>query len=106
MPKCPLYFPNMECKLLPLSNQGRQAGMSLAEMVITTGLFAFLLAALISVYVFCGKAFVTLENHLDMNSHSRYALDRMSREIRKADAITSYTTNQITILVNGTNVTY
>ena len=80
--------------------------MSAAELVIAMGLATALLAVISVVYVFCTRSFVGLENYMEMNGKSRYALDRMSQEIRQADAISFYATNQISVLLGGTNVSF
>src|SRR2546428_11166483 len=95
----------MECKLT-CSSKTRSAGMSAAEFVIATGLVTSLLAMLAVQYAYFSRSFVRLQQYMYMSGRSRYAMDRMSREIRQADSISFYSTNKITILQSGTNVSF
>jgi hypothetical protein len=69
--------------------------ISLALVVVMTG-------ALGSLYVHSTRTFVESANYMDLDNQSRVALNRMSRTIRQADALTYYSSNKLTFLV-GTN---
>jgi hypothetical protein len=84
-----------------LSSKRRQAGLSMVEVVIVLGITGFVLLALGSLYLYSNRSFVTLKNHLDLDSASTRAMDQLGLEIRQADQMTSYTSNRITFVRNG-----
>lgn len=88
----------MECKITAT----RQKGFTLSEVVISLALVVVLTGALGSLYVHSTRTFVESANYMDLDNQSRVALNRMSRIIRQADALTYYSSNKLTFLV-GTN---
>jgi hypothetical protein len=42
-----------------------------------------------------GRSFVAMANYVDLENRSRNALDAMTREIRQANCLTSYTANSL-----------
>ena len=88
----------MECK----RTSTRQKGFTLPEIVITLALLVVLVGTLGSLYVHSTRTFVESANYMDLDNQSRVALNRMSRIIRQADALTYYSSNKLTFLV-GTN---
>jgi hypothetical protein len=54
------------------------------------------IAAVMIFTLFATRSFIALGNYNDLDKTSRNALDRLSREIRQTDALTAYTTNQLT----------
>lgn len=71
----------------------RRAGYTLLELSVATGLGCVILAALLSCSVFSARNFSALQHYRDLGAKSRMALDEMSRDIRQADYLSSYTTN-------------
>ena len=88
----------MECKITAT----RQKGFTLTEVLISLALVVVLTGALGSLYVHSTRTFVESANYMDLDNQSRVALNRMSRIIRQADALTYYSSNKLTFLV-GTN---
>jgi hypothetical protein len=80
--------------------------MTMAEFVIAAGLLTGLMGTLAIQYVYFARSFARLQNYMYMNGKSRYAVDRMSRDIRQADSITAFTTTNLTILLASNSVTY
>lgn len=80
--------------------------MSVADFVIAAGLVTGLMCTITVNYVYSARVFSRLQNYMYLDSKSRYAMDRINRDIRQADSITSYSSNQLTFLLSGTNVTY
>src|SRR5262249_49165310 len=55
------------------------------------------------------RAFVTMENYVDLGDQARWSVDRMSQEIRMANGVTAFNAadpSQITVSLGTTNVTY
>ena len=86
----------------PSQRTRRRSGMTLVELMVALGAGALLLAAVATVWVFTSRSFVAIGNYVDMDNASRNTLDAMSQEIRGAQALVFYRTNQIT-LQNPTN---
>jgi hypothetical protein len=80
--------------------------MTLAEFVIVTGLLGVVLGVLAIAYTYFLRSFGDLQNYMDMSAQSRYAMDRMSREIRQAESISAFASNHITIVRSNINTTY
>ncbi len=94
----------MECKIT--SRKRRNVGIALAELMVASGLGVLLVATLSVTYVFYLKSFASLENYMNLNSESQLALNRMTKEIRQADLLSSYSVNKLTFLVDGKSVSY
>ena len=88
----------MECKV----TSTRQKGFTLSEFVLSLALVVVMTGALGGLYVHSTRTFVESANYTDLDNQSRVALNRMSRTIRQADALTYYSSNKLTFLV-GTN---
>lgn len=94
----------MECSIT--STKKRKTGIALAELMVASGIGVMLLATLTVTYVFYLRSFASLENYMTLNSESQLALNRMTREIRQADLLSSYSANKLTFLVDGKSVSY
>jgi prepilin-type N-terminal cleavage/methylation domain-containing protein len=65
-------------------------GMTLVEIMVAVGVGSLLLATLAVVFVSSTRNFVAMGNYVSMDSSSRNALDRMTREIRRAGDLTYF----------------
>jgi hypothetical protein len=70
-------------------------GLTLFELLIAMGAGSLFFAAVASMMMFSGKSSAALGNYADLDRYSRNALDTMSAEIRQANRLTSYATNQL-----------
>jgi Tfp pilus assembly protein PilW len=81
--------------------------MTLIEMLIAVGLFSIVGTAMISMFVYCTKSFIALNNYCELSRVNREAVDRLSREVRQARGLTAFSTNSVTLLDGGgQSVTY
>jgi Tfp pilus assembly protein PilW len=95
----------MVCKIT--STRARRGGYTLVEFMVATGLGALVLTVIAYLIVYGARSFVATANYLDLDQHSQQSLDQMSREIRQADHITSFATNDLTFLdSSGSSVEY
>jgi Tfp pilus assembly protein PilW len=69
--------------------------MTLVEVLVASGLSTIVLTAIATFTVFSARSFVSMSNYCDLDNKSLYALDVISRDIRQADALTSFTTNTL-----------
>jgi hypothetical protein len=94
----------MECRASSINHC--QAGQGLPETIIAVGLGSMLLVAVASGYYFCARSFSDLSNYLVMDSDSRAAFDLMGRDIRQADRLSSYASNQLVFQSGSTQITF
>jgi len=86
---------------------GKRAGFTLVEVLIAAALALVVSAAVAVLYLYSSRTFITLNNYTDMCQTSQLALDKMSKDIRQAKAVTYYTNNAITFSdVNGNSLQY
>ena len=78
------------------SSVRRRAGAALVEYMFGIGVGALVLLSTTSLSLYTGKSFAGLANYMDLDTASRNALDRLTREIRQVNSLTGYSTNQIT----------
>jgi hypothetical protein len=69
--------------------------MTLVELMVATGAGSIVLAAVLALFLFSARSFAALGNYVDLDNKSRNALDTMSSDIRQADFLSSYQTNQL-----------
>jgi len=72
--------------------------MTLVELMIGMAVGGLLLTAVVSLSMYSGRSLAGLANYVDMNSDSRIALDRMTREIRQSGYLTGYQTNRLSFI--------
>jgi len=69
--------------------------MTLVEVMVASGVGSLCLMAIVSIWMFSARGFVALWNYAELESQSRYALDRMTQEIRQANGLASYSATQL-----------
>ncbi|MDB6039771.1 MAG: hypothetical protein JWM99_3612 [Verrucomicrobiales bacterium] len=85
---------------LGLRSPGKLSRAStLIELMVGLGIGSVILAGLASLSSYSARTFAALANYADLDQNSQSALDRITKEIRQADGVLSYNTNQI-ILTN------
>src|SRR5260370_2934738 len=74
-----------------------EAAFTLMEVLMASGvgLIALLVIMLLSLY--SSRSFAAIANYVDMDERSQRALDRMSKEVRQAHKLVSYSPTSITI---------
>src|SRR6266704_1100468 len=90
----------MECRVS--STKVGCSAQGLIQTLLAVGIGSVLLMAVASVYYLSARSFSDLANYLDLDSQSRTAFDRMGKDIRQADRLTSYATNRL-VFQSGTN---
>jgi len=97
----------MECKIT--STKARQRGALLSEYVFAVAIATMVLTALASFSLYSARAFVMMENYVDLGDQARWSVDRMSQEIRMADKVTAFdpaNPSRITVQLGASSVTY
>jgi hypothetical protein len=67
---------------------------------------SIVLMALAAFALYSTRFFLTIRNCVDLDAQARYAVDRMSQEIRQADKLTSYDPQKISLMLGTNTVTY
>ena len=82
----------MDCTTTSIIRKGDKAGcagMTLVEVLMAVGISGLVFAAVAILIFFSGRSYAALANYVDLDNRSRSALDRMSKEIRQVDSVTS-----------------
>ncbi len=84
----------------------RRAGFTLVEVLIGSSLGAFILAGVMSTFLFLGRSGANIQNYNDMESQARKALEVFAEDTRQASAIAWTDRNTLTLTVNGGSIVY
>ncbi len=69
--------------------------MTLVEVMIATGIGTLILAAAGSLMVYNARSLAALSNYADLERYSRGAVDNLSRDIRQATNMLSFTSTEL-----------
>ncbi|MBI2812975.1 MAG: hypothetical protein HYX71_01675 [Opitutae bacterium] len=84
-----------------------EGGFTLVELMIGASLGSFILAGVLSTFLFMGRSGANLQNYNDMESQARKALEYFAEDTRQASGVTwGSDSNSITLTVNGASVAY
>lgn len=84
-----------------------QQGAGLAELVMAIALATVIVGAVMGLSLYSARSYVAIGNYMDLDRMSRNALDRITREIRQADQLLSFSTNQLVFAhPGGVTITY
>ncbi len=87
--------------------RGVAAGFTLVELMIGATLGSFILAAVLSTFLFMGRSGANIQNYNDMEAQARKALESFAEDTRQASGVTWGATNaSLTLTVNGASVVY
>lgn len=81
-----------------------RAGFTLVEAVVAVALGTLVLAVVASITVYSSRTFSAISNYVDLDAHSRFALDIISREARQCTAVTDCQTNGSIVTITLTNM--
>lgn len=85
----------------------REAGYTLVELLVATALGMVALAVVCVAVLYGSRAFVAMTNYLDLDEQSEQCLDKMSRELRQADHLTAFASNDVSFAdVSGNTIRY
>jgi prepilin-type N-terminal cleavage/methylation domain-containing protein len=77
---------------------GNVSGFTLPEVLVASGLGALVALVVVAVSMQSSRSFVAIANYVEMDAHSQLALDTMSREIRQARSLTSFTPTSLSLM--------
>jgi len=73
--------------------------------MISVVISVFVIASIAMLTIMTAQNFVATSNYVQMNDQSRYALDRISREIRNASSVVNYSSSNPQFLVLTNDLT-
>jgi len=82
----------------------RTAGFTLVEASVAVGLGTLVMAVVASLTIYSSRTFSAMSNYVDLDVHSRYALDVIAREVRQSTAVVDFQTNSSVSYLTLTNV--
>jgi len=69
--------------------------MTLVELMVASAIGSIVSLGLASLVFYSGRSFASMANYVDLDHRSRIALDTMSRAIRQAKRLTSFTSTSL-----------
>jgi prepilin-type N-terminal cleavage/methylation domain-containing protein len=92
--------------LLLIRKPARRRGFTLVEVMIGAALSTFILAGVLSTFLFLGRSGANMQNYSDMETQARRGLEMFAEDVRQASAITWNSATSATIVVNSASITY
>jgi Tfp pilus assembly protein PilW len=90
----------------PAAPRRGRGGFTLVEVMVSATLASFVLAGVLSAFLFMGRSGANLRNYSDMEAQSRKALEYFAEDVRQASAITWTSNVYVTLTVNSSGVDY
>lgn len=85
----------------------RARAFTLVEAIVALAVSSLVMLALVSLMMFTGRTFSALFNYVELDDANRIAMDMMSRDIRTANRMVSFTANEFTLEdAGGANLGY
>ena len=81
-------------------------GFTLVELMIGASLGSFILAAVLSTFLFMGRSGANVQNYNDMESQARNALEIFAQDTRQASGVVWNSVESVTLTVGTDLVTY
>ena len=91
---------------LPAPEDRRERGMSLVEVMIGSSLAAFVLAGVISTFLFLGRSGANISNYSEMETEARTGLEYFAQDTRQASDLYWNSASSVSLTVNGATITY
>ncbi|TAK99167.1 MAG: hypothetical protein EPO07_11115 [Verrucomicrobia bacterium] len=88
-------------KLQFASSRRHLSGMTLAEVMVGFGVGGLILMVMGLIFISSLRSFADIGNYMVMDQGSRSALDRMTRDIRRAKNLTVYSSSGLTFDFDG-----
>lgn len=89
----------------PVKVNARRA-FTLVEILVGMTLSGFLLAGVLTSFLFIGRSGQNLANYSDMEAEARSGLEVFAQDVRQASAITWNSANSVTLRVDSADVLY
>ena len=77
--------------------------MTLPETLVGAGVGSLVLMSIMMIFMTSNRSFVSMANYVSLDQASRNAVEQMTRDIRNAQDLTSFKTNQLVFIFGGTS---
>jgi Tfp pilus assembly protein PilW len=77
--------------------------MTLPETLVGVGVGSLVLTSMMMIFMTSNRSFVALGNYVSLDQASRNAVEQMTRDIRNAQNLTSFNTNQLVFTLSGSS---
>jgi hypothetical protein len=77
--------------------------MSLPETLVGVSVGSLVLTSMMMIFMTSNRSFVALGNYVSLDQASRNAVEQMTRDIRNAQNLTSFKTNQLVFISSSSN---
>ena len=77
--------------------------MTLPEVMIGLGVSSMVIVIAMAITFYSTRSFAAMTNYVELDRTSRNALDRITSDIRQADKLTSFSTNQLVFQTTDPN---
>jgi hypothetical protein len=75
--------------------------MTLPEMLVGVGVGSLALMSIMMIFMSSNKSFQAMGNYISLDQASRLAVEKMTRDIRNSQNLTSFSTNQLVFTYSG-----
>jgi len=83
------------------------SALTLVEIMVALGISSLVLLVTMMLFLYSGQGLAAISNYVALDSFSRNALDRMTKEIREAPMMTSFQTNEVIFIdLDGQTLKY
>ena len=83
-----------------------QGGFTLVELMIGASLGSFILAAVLSTFLFMGRSGANVQNYNDMETQARTALEYFAQDTRQASGVVWTDASTVNLTVGLNTITY
>lgn len=90
----------------PALKRSGSAAFTLAEVIIGASISSFILAGVLSTFLFLGRSGANVQNYNDMEAQARQALEIFAQDTRQASSITWTSNTDVTMLVDSIGIRY
>ena len=95
----------MKCQRKTFTPQAQKStrGFTLPETLVGVAVGSLALLSIMLIFITSNRSFVAMGNYVNLDQTSRLAVEQMTRDIRNAQNLTSFATNQLVFTSSGTN---
>ncbi len=90
----------------PRSALSGRRGMTLVEVMVAASLASFVLAGVVSTFLFLGRSGANINNYSEMESEARNGLEYFAQDTRQASDLYWNSADSVQLTVNSVAVTY
>jgi hypothetical protein len=94
----------MDCKIdysTKLKPKHARGGFGLPEYVVALAVSSLIMVVVTNLTLFCGQNFALLGNYADMQTTTMNVMNQMTKEMRQARRVLSFSPNQVTLEMPG-----